>query len=168
MKALLVIAPEDFRDEEYFIPKKILEDGGVKVKTASFNVGVCRGSLGGKTKSEIEVDKVETAEFEVVAFIGGQGMVPFTRDSRLTKLAGDFFESNKIVAAICIAPEILAYASVLKGKNASVTPSAAEILEKCGARYLSQPVVKDGNVITASGPASAREFGETILSSLLE
>ena len=34
-KALFVIAPERFKDEEYYIPKEILENNDIEVVTAS-------------------------------------------------------------------------------------------------------------------------------------
>ncbi|RLE07865.1 hypothetical protein DRJ00_07325, partial [Candidatus Aerophobetes bacterium] len=45
-KAVMVIAEKNFRDEELFEPKKILEAEGVKVIVASTSFNIARGMLG--------------------------------------------------------------------------------------------------------------------------
>ena len=82
-------------------------------------------------------------------------------------------EKQKILAAICIAPAILAKAGVLEGKNATVWSSVLDkgpikILEENGANYVEKDVVVDGNIITANGPQAASEFGRKIVEILKE
>ena len=43
-KAVMVIAEENFRDEEFFQPKELLETAGVKVIVASSNTKLARRS----------------------------------------------------------------------------------------------------------------------------
>ena len=43
---VMIIAFRDFRDAEYFVPKEILEEAGVEVKTASNKLGVAVGADG--------------------------------------------------------------------------------------------------------------------------
>ena len=47
-KTLLIIAPSNFKDEEYFTPKKVLEDNGIEVITASLKSEAT--SVAGKKK----------------------------------------------------------------------------------------------------------------------
>ena len=75
---------------------------------------------------------------------------------------------NKVIAAICIAPLVLAHARALKGKKATVwssdfDKSAIKELEKEGGIYIDQKSVIDGNIITANGPFAIKEFCENIL-----
>ena len=72
------------------------------------------------------------------------------------------------MAAICIAPEILAKAGVLKEKKATVWSSSidqgpVEFLENEGAEHVEEPVVVDGKIITGNGPEAATEFGQKIV-----
>jgi len=78
---------------------------------------------------------------------------------------------GKVLAAICIAPGILAAAGVLNNKKVTVWSSAMDksfirILEKSGAKYLDKSVVSDGKIITASGPDAAQEFAQAIIDRL--
>ena len=54
-KILIVIPHTQFRDEEFFEPKKILEDEGAKVFVAATTARMCRGLKGGTTQSEIAI-----------------------------------------------------------------------------------------------------------------
>jgi len=63
---------------------------------------------------------------------------------------------------------ILARAGVLENRKATVWTSALDRrpiqqLKDGEATYENKPVVVDGNIITANGPQSAKEFGKTIL-----
>ena len=170
-KAAMVIACQDFKDEEYFVPKKILAEAGAEVKTFSNKMGVTVGSGGGETLVDFLVENLNPADFEVVVFVGGSGCLPNLDNENSYRVARETVARNKILAAICIAPVILAKAGVLRGKKATVWNSPAdksdiETLEENGAVFEDKPVVQDGRIITANGPAAAQEFGETISEAL--
>jgi len=166
-KILIVIAFRDFRDEEYFVPKEILEKAGAQVKTASTKKGMAIGTLGGEAQVDLSLDEVAINDFDVVILIGGPGAHKHIDDPQFHQIAQDAVRFRKLLAAICIAPAILAKAGVLKGKKAAVwssslDKSAIKILEENGAIYQSGPVVADRDIITADGPASAAIFAKKI------
>ncbi len=170
-KVVLIVAGEDFRDEEYFVPKEILERAGAEIKTASDKTGVARGADGGEVKVDLLVQEVNPVDFDAVIFIGGPGALEHLDNEISYKLARDTIERGKILAAICVSPEILAKAGVLKNKKATVwssalDKSAVKILKEGGAIYEDENAVIDGKIITANGPSSAKEFGEKISSIL--
>ncbi len=164
-KVLMVLAPEKFRDEEYFIPRQVLEGYGIKVFTTSNK---------GEAVSIIEQKKVvvdvlledATTDYDAVIFVGGPGAAGYFNDQTALDLVKDFYEENKVIAAICIAPTILANAGILEGKKATVWPSESKNLKAKGATYTSQPVTQDGRIITANGPDAAKDFAETIVKAL--
>jgi protease I len=63
-----------------------------------------------------------------------------------------------------MAPTILSKAGVLRGKRATVFPSAEDIkiVKDGGAQYTGANVETDGRLITADGPQSAERFAEAI------
>ncbi len=167
-KILMIIAFRDFRDEEYFVPKEIFEKAGFEVKTASTHKGTALGSEGGDAEVNLVLNEVAIDNFDAVVFAGGQGAHKHLDDQAFHKIAQEAVVSQKVLAAICIAPAILAKAGVLAGKKATVwssalDKSAVKILQENGAKYQSESVVQDGNIITASGPAAATEFGQKIV-----
>lgn len=161
-KVLFVIAPEEVNDEEYFTPKQILENKDIEVTTVSKDREAT--SMNGET---IDVDvllkEVNIVGYDGVIFIGGAGAETYFNDAKAKTLAKRFFENNKLVAAICISPSILANAGVLKGKRATAFPSEEDNLNEKGAIYTQDSVVVDGNIITGKNPAAAKEFGNKIL-----
>lgn len=162
MKALLVIAPDKFRDEEYFHTKEELENAGVKVVTASKAAGACRGMLGGTAKADIAVKDAKAEDYDCVAFIGGGGSSVFFNDAAALDLAKKASDAGKITGAICIAPIILANAGLLKGKKATVFPGEDGDITRKGCTYTGEPLTVDGKLITADGPRSARAFGKAL------
>ena len=167
-KILMVVAYTNFRDEEYFEPKGIFENGGYYVETISNRTGQAT-SAGGEV---IDISKtpadITPEDYAGIVFVGGPGMSKELDNKLFQKLAQDFFKQNKLVAAICIAPALLAKAGILQGKRATVwsspsDQSAINILKENGALYEEKALVKDGNIITANGPESAQSFGEAIL-----
>ena len=170
-KIAIIIAFRDFRDEEYFIPKQILEASGAQIKTISTSLGQAIGKFGGETEVDIVLDDLKIGEYDAVLFIGGPGAGKHIDDSRFHDVAQEVIRQNILLGAICVAPAILARAGVLSGKKATVwsdsmDKSAVKIVKEEGVRYQPDSVVIDGKIITANGPAAAKEFAEAIIEAL--
>lgn len=168
---LLIIAFQNYQDYEYAMTKQVLENAGIKVVTTSSQTGTASGSFGDSAQVDLDLKKVNTADYDAVIFIGGAGAVGYQTDQLAHQIAKQTVEQNKILGAICIAPTILANAGVLKNKKATVWTSEIEkspikILENGGAKYLNKNVVVDGKIITADGPPSAQNFGQRIVKML--
>ncbi|MDP2864459.1 MAG: DJ-1/PfpI family protein [bacterium] len=190
-KIAMIIAFRDFRDEEYFVPKDILEGAGVEIKTVSTQEGTAIGADGGEVEidlliSEINIDEFadlqgksshdsiqSISSFDAVVFIGGPGALKYLDNEDSYRVAKETVLQDKPIAAICISPVILAKAGVLEGKQATVWSSPMDrepvrTLKDYGAVYQDLPVVIDGKVITGNGPASAKRFAEAIVMLLTE
>lgn len=161
-KAAFIIAEQNFRDEEYKVPKEVLENKGIKVVTASTTTGECVGKLGMKVTPDVLVKDLDPAEYDAVIFVGGGGSEQYFNDATAHELAKSAYAQGKIVGAICIAPVILANAGLLEGKTATVFPDGAPVLKEKGANYTGKSVEVDGRIITGNGPDAAQEFGEKL------
>jgi protease I len=166
MKALLIVAPDKFRDEEYFYTKEELENAGVEVTTASRSAGTCLGMLGGTAEAEFGLRDINIDDYGAVAFIGGGGSSIYFNNPAAHQIAKKAYEDGKVVAALCIASSILANAGLLKGKKATAFSSEEGNLKAKGAEWTGDSLTVDGKIITADGPGSARDFGKTIAKSL--
>lgn len=167
-KAVLVIAYKNFQDREYSVTRKVLEEAGIEVKIASNKKGTAEGGTGLKVAVDFLVTEVKPADFDAVVFIGGGGALDYLDNEISYNLVRETVSQNKILAAVCISPVILAKARVLKNKKAAVwwsplNKEPIKILEENGAEFIDKKVVSDGKIITANGPAAAKEFGEKIL-----
>ena len=173
---LMIIAPNNFRDEEFFIPKRLFEENYFKVVVASstkkptsmfgksvvvdMNLSQALDLLNKNNDSDV-VDVV------AVVFPGGSG-VPVYYDNEIIKnIVVNAYNNNKVIGAICLAPIILAKAGVLEGRQATVWDhSFITTLQSYGAVYKKEGVVVDGNVVTSNSPKHAEEFANAILSLL--
>lgn len=167
-KVLFVIAPSDFRDDEYSEPRAILEGDGAEIKVASLQKGKSKGAQGTEVEIDLAVSEVDVSDFDGVVFVGGPGMVDLVNRSEFVDLARKFFEADKLTSAICISPVILANAGILSGKSATVFPGNENKLTSKGANYTGQDVCRDGKIITASGPTAAKDFGRAVAGALAE
>lgn len=165
-KIVMIIAPDGFRDEEYFEPKKVFEDAGVEVVTASKGVSVAKGKLGATANVDMDISEVEVSDYDAIVFIGGPGTTIYFEDADAHRIAKDAESAEKIVATICIAPSILANAGVLEGKKATVFSSESENVNSKSAGYTGNPVEVDGKIVTGNGPGAATEFGKVIVNLL--
>lgn len=166
VKALFIVAQEGYQEVEYGIPKEILESKGITVVTASREAGICKSKLGGTTTAALSINKVKVSDYGAIIFIGGPGAVCYQHDVQAHLIAQEAIRQSRILAAICIAPTILAYAGVLAGKKATVwnvDGQQQKVLEKNKATYTGENVTVDGIIITANGPPAAEKFGRKIL-----
>ncbi len=167
-KIAMIIAFRDFRDEEYFVPKDILEKAGVEIKTVSTQEGTAIGADGGEVEVDLLTSEINIADFDAVVFIGGSGCLKYLDNEDSYRVAKQTLSQNKLVAAICISPVILAKSRALEGKKATVWSGPMDrepirILKNYGAIYQDTQVVVDGKIITGNGPAAAKRFAEAII-----
>ncbi|MFA6383759.1 MAG: DJ-1/PfpI family protein [Candidatus Omnitrophota bacterium] len=165
-RALMIIAPLNFRDEEFFETKKILEKAGIQVTVASSTSGIARGKQGASVKPDITLKSVSVPGYDAFVFVGGSGADVYLDDPDAHRIAREARSLGSLLAAICVAPAILARAGVLKGVKATVFPDDSAELTSNGAFYTGRTVEKDGMIITGNGPQASSEFGRAIARAL--
>ena len=164
-KILMIIAPKNFRDEELLIPKEVFESAGYDVKIASISRTAAVGMLGVKVTPDLAVHEANLDFFDAVVVVGGAGAPMLVENTDTIKLVRNGFESGKIIGGICLGQLVLAKASALVDKRATVfkTKQSLDAFRLNGAIFTEGPIVVDGNVVTADGPAAAEAFGRKIL-----
>lgn len=162
---LLVVAFHNYQPIEYGDTKQVLASAGLLVKTASDQMGTATTKDGSTTSVDIVLSDVNPADYAGVFFIGGPGALEHLDTQESNRILNEAMLAQMPYGAICIAPRILAKANVLTGKKATGWDDdgkLAEIFAQNNVEYVREPVVVDGNVVTANGPGAAREFGEAI------
>jgi protease I len=167
-KALMIIAPGEFRDEELFQPKEVFEEYGLTVTVASTTKNEVTGMLGSKVRPEILLKDVDVKNYDIIVFVGGKGAKVYFDHPKALTIAIKAHQENKVIGAICIAPCILAKAGILKDKKATVWRDHQYILKEEGAKYVRAGYITDGNIVTAEGPGIAKRFAEELLRVLLK
>lgn len=168
-KVLMVIPYTQFRDEEFFEPKKILEEEGANVVIASTVARVCRGMRGGSVQADIAIADAKVDDYAALVICGGSSVPDFFwNDKKLQEFATAMSGAGKIVAAICLSTVVLAKAKLLAGREATVyfLPQAIQELKDAGAKYVKKTLIIHNNIILAEGPPDSQRFGQAIRSAL--
>jgi protease I len=164
-KRALFVVYDWYEDNEYGIPRAILEDLGVAVTVVSLTTDVLRGMAGTEVQPDALLTDVHGGDYDAVIFPGGAGYR--IADPGGQRIAREAAAEGRVVAGICLGPLTLARAGVVEGRRVT-TIRQPEAMEEAGAIVTSADVERDGNIITARGPDSARRFGETIAVALRE
>ncbi|MBT4855820.1 hypothetical protein HOM50_02530 [bacterium] len=165
-KVLLVIASKEFQPVEYGKTKEVLEDNNIEVVTASDASGQAYATDGSVVHINLTLDEIDMSLFDGIFLIGGGGAMKYLDTGVMYNLLRTAQRESRAYGAICISPRILAAAGVLNGKKATGWDSddkLTEVFKKHNVEYVKEPVVVDGNLVTAVDPKAAEEFGKAIV-----
>jgi protease I len=168
-RIVMIIAPKDFTDQEYFDPRKVFENAGASVRVASTTIQPAVSHNLAKVRVDQAISDIRLDQVDAIVVVGGMGAATYLmNDERLRNLLIAASKSNKVVSAICIAPAVLARAGLLQNREATCYADMAIIgvLEMNGAAYLNRKVVVSGRIVTGNGPDAAKEFATTVLAEI--
>ncbi len=165
-RAALIIGSQNFRDEELFETKRVLDAAQVQTVIASTRTGVIRGTLGNVAEASILVNRLQVDDYDAIIFIGGPGAAEYVNNPAVMNMVRETVRQGKVLAAIGVAPTILANAKVLAGIRATSYLSERDRLIQAGAIYTVFAVQRDRSIITATGPLAAVQFGRAIVNAL--
>ncbi len=172
IRALVIIA-EGFDYTEYTGVVSYLKKEGAEVDTASFTVKRIEGH-GGSCVPDTTFNEINVSHYHVIFIPGGDGpynIIRHENNQTVFKILTEGFQQGKIIAAICHGPWVLAAADLVNGINVTCWPDQEMIedLKAHGALVdTRKSVVRDGNIVTANGPAAINPFAEEIVSVAVE
>lgn len=172
VRLAMIIANDGFRDEEYFEPKKVFHDSGFQIVTAALSARACKGSQGAKVIPDVIVGDLDEEELDAVVIVGGQGSPALSESQSVLHLLSDTHDKGKVTAAICYGSLSLARSGIVKNKAISAFKDSFSepIFNQCNVSFAPEgvTVLKDLMVVSASGPAYAKKFGEAVRDLLKE
>ncbi|WP_010544285.1 type 1 glutamine amidotransferase domain-containing protein [Sphingomonas elodea] len=170
---VLMLATDGFEESELFEPRQALLDAGAQVTLASISTDAITGETAGEKGKSITpdttLDQVEPDQFDALVLPGGVGNPDKMRmQQKAIAIVRGFMDSDKLVAAICHAPWLLAEADVVAGRRLTSWPSIRTDLANAGADVVDQEVVTDRNLITSRKPDDIPAFNRAVLAALEE
>lgn len=170
MKKALLFLADGVEEVEALAPLDILRRAGMETLMVSVQAReMITGSHGVRILADCLLDQLRPEDKEADAYILPGGMPGALTLAGHESLHGLLLEANrqgKLVAAICAAPMVLGKLGLLKAKEATCYPGLESELK--GAKLSDQPVVLDGNILTAKGVGYAFDFGYGILKALTD
>ncbi|WP_419418411.1 type 1 glutamine amidotransferase domain-containing protein [Legionella sp. D16C41] len=147
-------------------------------------------------KNSLNIADVNPANYHALYLTGGHGVCfDFPKSESLIELINQFYDANKIIAAVCHGPAGLLETKRSDGqylvhdkkltcfswqeekwakRDKAVPYNLEEELKKRGAQYtkamlpFQSHVVEDGLLITGQNPASAKKVGQAVLKNLIK
>jgi protease I len=97
-------------------------------------------------------DQIKPEEYDALVLPGGRAPEYIRLNPRVIEIVHHFAKSNKPIAAICHAAQILATAGVLQGKKCSAYPAVGPDVTRAGGTFVNlgmTEAIVDGNLVTA-------------------
>jgi 4-methyl-5(b-hydroxyethyl)-thiazole monophosphate biosynthesis len=163
MATVLVPLATGFEEIEAVGIIDVLRRGGIKVIVSAVSKKIdVQGANGIIIKADNFITDVNSDELDMIVLPGGWGGTDIlAEDETVQTIIKNLANEEKLVGAICAAPFALHTAGVLSQKF-TCYPSVEEKIRKNG-YSCSSKVVKDGNIMTSQGPATAICFGLEIV-----
>lgn len=165
-KALFIIPPDRYNEDELNIPKDILTKAGTQVTVSSTKKGEITGDGKVITKSTSIFDEEDITKYDVIAVIGGSGTIDYLwNNEKLIDYLKDAYSKKILITGICAGSCVIAQTGLLKGRTGTCYPveNMIDELKKADVTYLTDHVVKHDDIITSDGPMGAKDFGETLV-----
>lgn len=164
MKVAIILAT-GFEEIEAVGIIDILKRGGIDCVSVGLDRRKVTGAHNITVYADIVLDDLLVSEYEMAILPGGlPGADNLANSNKLCEILQSFDANNKHIGAICAAPFVLAKFDLIKNSY-TCYPGFEKNVNKSG--YISnQNVVRDHNIMTSRGPATAMEFGLEILREL--
>ena len=167
-KSILMIVGDYVEDYEVMVPFQALQMVGHAVhavcpgkKSGEFVRTAIHDFEGDQTYSEkrghnftlnATFEQIKAEEYDALVLPGGRAPEYIRLNPRVLEIVRHFSKTNKPIAAICHAAQILAAADVVKGKRCSAYPAVGPDVTQAGGTYVNLAMtdaVADGNLVTA-------------------
>lgn len=110
---------------------------------------ITQETAGYHLQSDVAFRDIRPDEYAGLFVSGGRAPEYLRYDPHLLQCTRHFFEKSKPVASVCHGIEILASADCIRGRTVTTVAKCALDATSFGARFVNEPCVVDGNLVTA-------------------
>ena len=166
MSKVAILLADGFETIEALAPADVLRRGGVDVALVTINEAPhVMTAHGIGIDCDATIGAYDFSACDMVVLPGGMpGTTNLRANGRICELTREFLGHKKL-GAICAAPSIPAELGLLEGRVATCYPGCEGAFPE-GVRPAELGVYTDGNLVTASGPGFAVDFGLALLALL--
>jgi len=168
---VLVIATDGVEQAELTTPRDRLREAGARVDVATPKGTEIRGwnltDWGGTIPADLRIADANIDEYDALVIPGGVMNPDQLRvDKAAMEVVQTFFDSGRLIAAVCHGPWLLAQADACAGVRMTSYPSIRKDVENAGAEWVDEQVVVDGQLITSRNPGDLDAFSSKIIEEL--
>jgi protease I len=172
-KRVAILTENGFEEEELTIPKKAMEDAGIRVDIVSPQSRTVRAWDHDHWSMEMPVDvnvaRANPDDYDALVLPGGViNPDKLRQNSDCIYFAKDFLASGKPVAAICHGVQLLIETNLLEGRQMTSYPSLRTDLVNAGVKWVDREVVVDNGLVTSRTPMDLGAFIKKLLEEIRE
>jgi protease I len=165
-RRVIALVEDDFEDLELWYPVIRLREEGAEVVLAGLGKPSYTGKYGLPAETDADADDLAMADFDALLVVGGWAPDKLRRSQAVLQLTRDCDADGKLLGVICHGGWVPASAGILRGRTMTSTPGIKDDLTNAGATWVDQPVVVDGNLVTARRPPDLPEYGAALVEGL--
>jgi protease I len=163
---VIALVEADYEDLELWYPVHRLREDGAEVVIAGLGADSYTGKYGIPCTPDTSVEDLDMADFDGLLVVGGWAPDRLRRSDKVLQLTRDCDAAGKLLGVICHGGWVPASAGVLKGRTMTATPGIKDDLTNAGATWVDEPVVVDGNLVTARRPPDLPPYGIALVKAL--
>ena len=169
MKRAYILLADGFECVEALSSIDVLHRAGVELKRVA--IGDSLSVVSSHNIMSLQCDMVlgdnMLEDGDALILPGGYpGFVNLGNSKAVCRVVRSYYDSGRLVAAICGAPTVLAAAGVANGSKVTCHRSVVDSME--GYLYEDEGVVEDRNLITGAGAGRSIEFALAIAARLVD
>ena len=150
---ILSLVDDEFEDLELWYPVYRMREEGATVLFAGSERGKTYiGKYGVPAVSDMSFDEMDSAKVDGLLVPGGWAPDKLRRYPQVLRLVRELNDASKPIGQICHAGWVLISAKIVEGRKVTSTPGIRDDMENAGAIWFDEPVVVDGNLVSARRP----------------
>ena len=166
-KRVAVLVEDFYQELEVWYPLLRLREAGAEVFTLGLQAGATyKSKLGYPVKADHGIDDISPTDLDAIVIPGGWAPDYMRRHPGFVNLVREMNALGKTIAAICHAGWLLCSADILHGRRATSFFAIKDDLIHAGAKWVDEPCVVDGNLITSRMPEDLPAFCQALLAAL--
>jgi len=166
-KRIAVLVEDEYQVIELWYPYYRMKEAGAEVKLlGTGRAAQFKSKHGYPANADLAAADVKVEDFDAVIIPGGYAPDLMRRNADMVKFVRDMDAAGKPVAAICHAGWMIASAKIVRDRKATCFYSIKDDLIAAGAKWVDEPVVVDGNLITSRVPEDLPAFCQAIIGAL--
>jgi protease I len=167
-KKIAIMLANNFDYDEFSLLHSCFLDAGFFVSVVADKEDVKLQDWRGSSEilTEVSFEEARSYDFDAAVIPGRFSPDEIRLSQPAIFFVKDIFNEGKLVGAIDHGAQVLISAGILRNKDVTGWYSIKDDLINAGGDYLDEPIVTDGNIITARGSADIQEFCKLMVDDL--